>query len=385
MNIAIMLPTLSGGGAERVASIVGNYYIDQGHQVYYFLGNYGLRNVYKVNGKIVRTDINFVMGQKSGNFFNFVRSIKIIKDLKKKYKIDVAISFMEEFNYLNIFSKGNEQVIIRVCRILSKSDDVASAYLNKNILKFVYNRADKIIVMSNYAMKEMRYIYGIKKEKLCKIPNPVSIYNNVEIQSESEWKYGEKVILCVGRCVDVKQHNVSIKAFKWLSEYDKSAEMIILGEGGNKGKIKKMINDSGLKNRIHYLGFQQNVYYYMKHSKIFLMNSKSEGFPNAMLEAMNAGLAIVTTDCPGGPPDIVGKTEKSEKYCPYGILAPYITDDNYEISKISTQEEKLGTILLGLLQDSQLLNEYQKKAKKRSCAYSIDVVMKQWNKIMYNN
>ena len=59
MNIAILINSLSGGGAERVAALVGDYYVGQGHNVYYFLGNYGLRQKYDVKGKVIKSDIRF--------------------------------------------------------------------------------------------------------------------------------------------------------------------------------------------------------------------------------------------------------------------------------------------------------------------------------------
>ena len=98
MNIAILIQELEGGGAERVASLIGNYYIEQGQNVYYFISKNSKKCAYEVKGEIIRTEIvanqNRVMALFEAAF--------IMRKYKKSYKIDVSISFMEEFNYINV-------------------------------------------------------------------------------------------------------------------------------------------------------------------------------------------------------------------------------------------------------------------------------------------
>lgn len=379
MNIAILIPSLGGGGAERVASLIGNYYSNKGHNVYYFLGNYGFRKRYDVKGKVINSNVQFLI---NSGIFNLIESAGKIRKLKRKYKIDVAISFMEEFNYLNILSKGREKVIIRVCRILSVNPNhIKSFFLNPHVLGFVYNMADRVIVMSDYAVDDMNKVYKVRKKKLCKIPNPVS---KIEKYAESNeiWEFGDKAIVCVGRFVNEKQQNVAIKAFSVVCKKDKEAQLVLLGDGYNRKKIERMVNRSGLSDRIHLLGFRDHVYFYLKHSKVFLMTSKTEGFPNAMLEAINAGLPIISTDAPGGAAEILGKTKADEKYCKYGVVTPYIWDDDYNIKNIMQEEIELGNALLNMLNDSELCEKYHNLSLRRARMYQIENIMKRWDKLI---
>ena len=113
MNMAILIPTLSMGGAERVAAFLGNYYHDRGNKVYYFLfANCG-RPFFSVNGEIVKTHTFFsVFAQNhSENIREMLFAAKKFSRLKKKYEIDVAVSFMEDCNFINICSKGKEKVL----------------------------------------------------------------------------------------------------------------------------------------------------------------------------------------------------------------------------------------------------------------------------------
>ena len=214
MNIGIFIPELGGGGAERVAQILGNYYVSQGNKVYYFLADMDTEQDYPVEGEIIRTSIKSCLYNTSNNIQRlwklFQASFKM-RALKSQYKIEVAISFMEEFNYLNILSKGNEKVIVRICTILSPRQDLGGLLYKKEIVHFFYSKADKVIVMSQYAVKDMKDYYKIPFKKIIKIPNPTV---DLPIQKDKEaWTFGDKVVLCVGRLEPVKQQERIIRAF----------------------------------------------------------------------------------------------------------------------------------------------------------------------------
>ena len=129
MNIAILIPELGGGGAERVAQILGDYYVGQGEKVFYFLQDLNIKQDYPVKGQVIKTRIRSCMEEK--NISDIQRMMRLISSslqmrrLKKQYHIDVAISFMEEFNYINILSRRRERVIVRICTILSDRKELS--------------------------------------------------------------------------------------------------------------------------------------------------------------------------------------------------------------------------------------------------------------------
>ena len=312
---------MEGGGAERIASLVGNYYVERGHNVYYFLAKDKNKCVYKVYGKIINTEI--VLSDKQN--LSLLKSAWIMRKYKRKYKIDVSISFMEEFNYINVLSKGQDTVITRICTILSQREDLKKLYLyKKGLIKFMYNHSDKVVVMTNYAMHEMVAIYGVKRKKLIKIPN--SITKMGKIQKSEPWQYGDKTIICIGRLEDVKQHNIAIRAFSTVIKKIPTAKLIILGTGQTKGKLKALIKKMNLENSVFLLGFKENINYFLQNSKVFLMTSKTEGFPNSMLEAMSLGIPVVSIDSPGAPREIlkVSGSGNDIQYGEFGIITPYI-------------------------------------------------------------
>jgi glycosyltransferase involved in cell wall biosynthesis len=290
---------------------------------------------------------------------------------------------MELFNYINILSKGRDRVIIRICTILSQREDIEQSYLyNRNLLRSVYNRADRVVVMTDYAMKEMMAQYGIKRKKLVKIPNPVT---NPERREEEEvWKYGEHTVVCVGRLEDVKQHNVAIRAFAMTAEKIPDARLLILGVGLNAAKLRSLIKSLKLEDKVQLLGFKKNINYYLEHAKVFLMTSKTEGFPNSMLEAMSVGVPVVSIDSPGAPGEILKAESGSHKvqYGIYGIVTPYINHHYLSKEPITDEERQLSDAVTELLMDEELWKRYAEASRKRAAMYNMEKIMNCWNRLI---
>lgn len=306
-----------------------------------------------------------------------------MKKYKRRYRIDVSISFMEEFNYINILSKRKDLVITRICTILSQRKDLQQSFLyNSELIKLMYNRADKVVVMTDYAMQEMSYIYGIDKRRLVKIPNPITALKKQD--QEQEWIYGDEVIICVGRLENVKQHNIAIRAFSTIANDNPEAKLLILGIGPTEGKLKALVKKMNLSNQVFFLGFKKDIGYYLRHSRVFLMTSKTEGFPNSMLEAMSLGLPIVSIQSPGAPVEIL-KAEHSDvsiTYGKYGIMTPYINHNFLSQKPIIKEEKMIGEALSVLLKDKELWKKYSEASYVRAQMYDTEKIMSRWNRLI---
>lgn len=381
MNIAILIPSLVGGGAERVAEIVGGYYSDKGHKVYYFLGNTRSRKRYDVKGIIVNTGIVNASGRIIDSLVSLAQSACIMRRYKKKYRINVAFSFMEEFNYINVLSRRSESVICSECAITSLRTDMTGLLYNKYMIWGLYNLADCIIVISSYSAKELSEVYHVKKKKMVKIPNPVIL--DKAAYTEKEWSYGGHTVICVGRYVEVKQQDIAIKAFSRVAERIEDAKLIICGEGSQKSHLEKLIKALNLQDKVYLLGFQSDITYYYEHAKVFLLTSDNEAFGNVVVEAMAAGLPVVSLNAPGGPPEILGcKKEKvnEAEYARYGIVTPHLRSNKG--FKVTGQEKELGNVVAELLIDEKLWNHYSAMSKKRAQHYSHEKIMKKWDKLI---
>ena len=391
MNIAILIPGLGGGGAERASQILGNYFVSNGNQVYYFLLDEKIKQDYLVQGEIVRTNIKSCMSEDIKDIQRFLwllRSSLQIRRLKHQYKIDAAISFMEESNYINVLSKGREKVITRVCTILSQRKDISGFLYKKRIIHFFYSMADQVVVMSNYALKDMCCYYGVPKKKLIKIPNAVAD-GNIE-KTDNEWEYGTKALVCMGRLEAVKQQDRIIRAFSYVASKEEQARLIILGKGPNLNYLKRLCARYRIEDKVKFIGFTEQTTYYLQNARAFVMASRVEGFPNSMIEAMNCGVPVITTDSPGACGEIVGKSGAIEDVnsilmCKYGILVPVMPDAklNPELP-LAEQEKLLGRAMMKVLTEDEIYDEYRKRSLKRAKMYSIEKIGKKWNYVLEN-
>lgn len=379
MNIAILIPELGGGGAERVATIIGNYFSEKGENVYYFIGDYKIKQLRPVKGTVVQTGIKRLTGDPFKEMIKLMLAASKIRKLKKQYDIDISISFMEYFNFLNILSRTKDRVFVRVCTILSKRDDLPKTIIySKRMINFLYNRADEVVVMTKFAENEMVEEYGVKREKICIIPNPIAA-DYTEDGSE-EWIYGDKVVICVGRPDYIKQYHVAIRAFSKVVKKIPDAKLIIIGQGRENKKLQELVSILNLDGKVFLPGFRENVMWYLKRSKVFLMTSKVEGFPNSMIEAMSAGVPVVSIDSFGAPAEILGgKNGVTEiGYCPYGILTPNVLNAKIDALDLLEEEEMLGEALTRLLLNPEMLKKYSEAAKKRAKEYEIERIMGVW-------
>lgn len=385
-NIAILIPTIEGGGAERVASLLSRYLTSRGYRVHLFLQKYNKKRAYPTSG-----DIHLIKPQGSANELEslFMKCAQV-RRLKKKYKIDVTISFMEESNYINILTKGRDRTIIRVCTIWSdRRDELERSVLYKKwLLKLVCNRADHIIVMSRYAKKDLIENYGIYPHKLKIIENPVETGGD-PVMTE-EWEYGEFAVLSVCRLDRVKQLWYVLRAFHCVLKAVPQAELILLGDGECKYYLKNMAKELGIEQKVHFPGFKNNVEYYYRNSKVEVFASKVEGYPNSMIEGLKAGIPVISVDCPGAPKEILQPgtvhdgTLRDIEMARYGILVPALKNEPFNMPQALSREEKLlGKAITLVLTDSEIYRRYHNCHTDIVSENSLDKIGKRWERLFY--
>lgn len=388
MNIAFLIPSLGGGGAERAAQLLGNYYADQGNKIYYFIAEE--KQDYPVKGKVVRINVKRCMENELSDlqrmFLLFHSSLEI-RCLKKKYEIDIAISFMEEFNYLNVLSKGKEQVIARVGTVISQRDEFVGLLYKRSVVRLFYSRADKVIVVSQDVLRDMYQYYRVPIKKLIRIPNMSIDFGDIDY--DADWTFGNKAVLCVGRLMVVKQQERIIRAFSYVYRKEPEARLIILGKGPQLRYLKKTCENLQIGDKVEFIGFTDKIAFYLKHAKVFVMASQIEGFPNSMIEAMHYGVPIVSTDSLGGCGEIIGRPSgvgniDSEMYCKYGILTPDIRGKKLKFGTSLTREEiVLGNAILKVLTDDKVYQRYRRQSFRRAEMYSKEKIFKIWNQVLY--
>lgn len=386
MNIAILVPNLVMGGAERVAASIGSYYYGKGYKVYYFLfANCG-RPFFSVKGEIVKTHSFFPFSEKSysENIREMLFAAKSFRKLKKDYQIDIAISFMEACNFINICSKGKEKVFLSVRTVLSERMEYSGFLYDRKWIRLLYKRANRIIAVSNYVKIDLSKNYKIPVWKICAIPN-VAAFHKFQQKKTRIWEYGDKAVICMGRLDPVKQQERVIRAFSYVYGKRHDARLVLVGDGKQKHYLKSVCQKMGIEEHVVFAGASTDVGYFFQHARVFVMASRVEGFPNVMVEAMAYGIPVVTTDSPGGCGEIVGRTKSADaiQYCKYGILTPHIKGKAPERKELVREEKLLGEAMIRLLDDEELHKRYSAQSRKRAMDFSEENIMALWDQVLF--
>lgn len=389
-KIAFLIPTLKNGGAERVVS---NLSLNLPKTVEHDLIVFENASIdYAHAARLIETNLS---SKKSllGKAYNvFLRVWKMIK-IKNNEQYDTVISFMEGANFVNILSRRKEKVIVSVRLYIEKHENKQIGMILDYIIKKLYDRADLIVVVSKKLKELMKSKYRIDEKKIRVIYNPIDHKKINELSNEpidnSEINiFSKKVIINVGRMETQKGQWHLLKAYAEIIKRMNDCNLVFLGTGTLEKRLKILAARLGISENVYFLGFKKNPYKYISKSDVFVLSSLAEGFPNAVLEAMECGVPIVSTDCKSGPRELLEPTmDINEKLteireCEFGILTPDF-DFAFDIEKDLTHEEiLLSEAIMDLLCDDDKLLKYRKKSKERAKDFYIENIVEQWLEII---
>lgn len=315
--ISFFLPSLEGGGAEKATVYLINGFIERGFKVDLLLSKATGPYIEMVNEKCKIIDFN-----SKRVVFSLGKLINYLK-VNKPFAL---ISVLSHANVISSFAKmfyNTETKIVLTERINLTSSKVNLKNLRSKLLPFfmflTYWKANKIVAVSKGVAEDLEKRIRYLKHKVEYIYNPVIVPEILKLSKESidhPWFNNKEipVILSVGRLTQQKDYPVLLKAFSIVRK-KLDSHLVILGEGEERGDLIKLAKDLGIYDDVWMPGFVDNPYKYMGRSSILVSSSQSEGFPNALIEAMACGTAVVATDCPSGPVEILDNGK-------YGKLVP---------------------------------------------------------------
>lgn len=383
-KIILLTRTLSQGGAEKVLSTVSLNLPSEYKKIIVVYDD--TRIDYEYDGKLIdlktKVSKNLVL-----KFKSFYYRVKEMKNIKKQENTDVAISFLDSPNFVNLFSKSNEKVIISVRNYKSGNKKNSYDIIFKMAMRLFYNKADNIVVVSNLIKHDLINNFGISKDKISVIYNPYNI-DQIRSLAEKDISKEEKVIfenptlINVGRFSKQKGQKYLIKMIKDLSSVIPNIQLVFLGEGSLEEELREQAMLLGVKENVHFLGFKKNTYKYISKSDLFVFPSLHEGFPNALVEAMACGTPVLSADCRSGPreilapgTDIFNQTKESERG-KYGVLMPVVEENS------DTNINIWVTEIIKLLNDQNTLGRYADLGIVRAREFSVDNIIKKWVEVI---
>ena len=176
-------------------------------------------------------------------------------------------------------------------------------------MRWFYRPVDCIVAVSQGVADDVSAITGLPAERITVVRNPVVGPRLVELAgaplAHPWFQPGElPVLLGAGRLTAQKDFPTLLRAFARVRERQ-PCRLVILGEGRQGGELQALAARLGVADDVAFPGFTDNPYAYMARATVFVLSSVWEGSPNVLTEAMALGTAVVATDCPSGPREIL--------------------------------------------------------------------------------
>lgn len=305
-QISLYVPSLRGGGAERVIVRLANEFAERGYSVDLVLVKKKGKYLDDVSNQVSIVDLDTR---------RFLAAVPALVRYLRSARPDVLLSTIDSANVAAItaveISRLDTKVVVRISNMLSSKEKELDHPKHKLVhwaAKRAYPAADHIIGVSDGVTKDVISHMGIDSRKVTTIYNPVldkSLISSKNEPVEHPWFNDSKpVILGVGELSEQKDFGTLIQAVARI-EREPLPRLVILGEGSKREALTRLAKREGILDRVELLGFVENPFSYMAKSDVFVLSSKWEGCPNVLIEAIACGGPVVSTDCPSGPREIL--------------------------------------------------------------------------------
>lgn len=314
-NIAILTSCLTRGGAERAAgqlsvnmSKYANVYLfvlEKKEITYAYEGtiiNLGFEECYK---RLREKKLGFILSK-----FAYIKTIKEIRTLKRKYKIDTCVSFLEILNIMNLMSKDKEKTVLSIRNNRSMQNNTKLLKFENWFIKRFYKKADKIVAVSYGIQEDLITNFGIPADKIETVYNYFDIQNmqeraRMDIPEQYKELYKNRVLISMGRYVEQKNFKHLILSLKNILHSYSDVILVILGKGSLKTELEKIIKDNNLEQKVFLIDYLPNPMPLIKNASAFIMNSTFEGICNSIVESMVCGTVTLSADCKFGPREMM--------------------------------------------------------------------------------
>ena len=355
-KIVIVLPSLSAGGSERTVSLIANHWVASGHSVTIVtLERVETQAYYPIstNVQVVRLGIpTGVMNPIKGVWFS-LRRLRRLRTELRKLSPDLVISFLTRTNILTLFAMAGGDIRV----IVSERNHPNLQKLSASwafLRRLTYPTAYGLVTMTRDAME---CFPRRQRPRSWVIPNASTLPGNLADHR------GGNILTAVGRLVPQKGFDLLLAAFAKICRDFPDWTLVIYGEGHERRKLEQLRDQLGLPDRVKFPGVSDRPGSWIETTDVFVQSSRFEGWGIVLLEAMAAGLPVVSFDCEFGPREMITNDVD-------GLLVP-----NGDVAALSAALARMVT-------DGALRQRLGEQASVSAKRFSHESVMAQWDEVV---
>ncbi|MCS6923666.1 MAG: glycosyltransferase [Fimbriimonadales bacterium] len=316
-RLAFFSQSLGGGGAERVVVTLANEFVKRGYRV-------DVVNSYYQEGyqKLLAPEVNLIV---LGVRRRLLAAPRLAKYLRQ-YRPSAMLATVNTIAAVSarLLARVPTRLVLREAttpsqELLHSNASLRAKLVRRWSLKWLYPRADCIIAVSKGVAQDIQRLAPAAADKIRIVYNPVisaELFQKADEQPPHRWFQNPEspIVLSIGRLVPLKGYDTLLRAFAQVRRQT-PAQLVILGEGKERARLEQLATELGVRPFFDLPGFDPNPFRYMRQANVYVLSSRYEGLPNALIQAMALGCPVVSTDCPSGPNEILDGGK-------YGELVP---------------------------------------------------------------
>lgn len=350
MNYVFFIDCLSNsGGTERVSTLLANHLVQSDNVL--FISRLKSRPFFELDSRIKY----IYLGKESENIFlNYCKYLFLIIRILRKYKIDKWIDVSTSLSLISV-----------PCKLFCHFEIFSWEHFNltwewnwltAKISRYLACHFAKRVIVLTQTDRE-RFQNKFKTNNIVCIPNPVTIGTVVKASEEN------KIILSIGRHTYQKGHDMMLDMWRLTKCRQNGWRLRIVGGGEEEEELKNRIDNLGVGDSVEMIPVTNNVERQYSEASVFILTSRWEGLPLALIEAISAGLPIVCFDCETGPRDVVEDSYN-------GFLI-----DCFDISSFANKLDYL-------CDNSELRIKFSEQSRIKSRAFSPKSFFESWDRIL---
>jgi GalNAc-alpha-(1->4)-GalNAc-alpha-(1->3)-diNAcBac-PP-undecaprenol alpha-1,4-N-acetyl-D-galactosaminyltransferase len=365
-RLTLVVPSLALGGAERVVARMANHWAARGDAVTVITLSATTTDTYPLDSPVTRVALDLMRDSRGpiGACFNNWIRVRRLRDAIRESQPDTVISFTDRMNIVTLLACRP----LDVDTVISERIDPSRQPIGRIwewLRRKVYPRARALVVQTQSVREQMKSV--MRGHMIYVIPNAIDeVVGGVPRPlppNTANASPRPAQIVAMGRLAPQKGFDLLIEAFAKVAASRPTCTLTILGEGSERQRLQELSRARGLSQRIRLPGWIPDPFSVLQTCDLFVLSSRYEGFPNALLEAMAAGLAVISFDCPSGPAEII-------RHDVDGLLVP-----PEDVSALSEAIERL-------ISDSDLRDRLRKEAVNVTERFSVSHYFARWDKVL---